>query len=79
MRNYKDLKVWGKAHLFTLTVYEVSKFFPKEEIYNFTNQLRRFASLIPANIAEGYGKNSQAEFAHYLNISLVQPTKLNIF
>jgi len=70
MQNYKDLKVWEKAHLFTLTVYEVSKPFPKEEIYSLTNQLRRAASSIPANIAEGCGKNSQSEFAHYLNIAL---------
>ncbi len=70
MQNYKDLKVWEKAHHFTLTVYEASKAFPKEEIYSLTNQLRRAASSIPANIAEGCGKNSQAEFAHYLNIAL---------
>lgn len=70
MQNYKDLKVWEKAHLFTLTVYEVTKGFPKEEIYSLTNQLRRAASSIPANIAEGCGKNSQPEFAHYLNIAL---------
>jgi len=70
MQNYKDLKVWEKAHLFTLSVYEVSIAFPKDEIYSLTNQLRRAASSIPANIAEGCGKNSQAEFAHYLNIAL---------
>ena len=70
MQNYKDLNVWEKAHHFTLTMYEVSKAFPKEEIYSLTNQLRRAASSILANIPEGCGKNSQAEFAHYLNISL---------
>ena len=70
MQNYKDLKVWEKAHHFTLSVYEVSKSFPKDELYSLTNQLRRSASSIPANIAEGCGKNTQPEFAHYLNISL---------
>jgi len=70
MQNYKDLKVWVKAHLFTLAVYEASRLFPKEEIYSLTNQLRRAASSIPANIAEGCGKNTQAEFAHFLNIAL---------
>jgi len=70
MQNYKDLKVWEKAHRFTLTVYEVVKLFPKEEIYSLTNQLRRSASSIPANIPEGCGKNSQPEFAHYLTIAL---------
>lgn len=69
MQNYKDLKVWEKAHQFTLEVYGVTKQFPKEEIYCLTNQLRRAASSIPANIAERCGKNSQAEFARFLNIS----------
>ena len=70
MQNYKDLKVWEKAHDFTLSVYEVTKQFPKEEIYSLTNQLRRAASSIPANIAEGCGKNSQPDFANFLNIAL---------
>lgn len=70
MQNYKDLKVWEKAHLFTLSVYEATRLFPKEELYSLTNQLRRAASSIPANIAEGCGKNSNLEFAHYLNIAL---------
>ena len=70
MQNYKDLKVWGKAHQFTPDVYEVTRLFPKEEMYILTNQLRRAASSIPANIAEGCVKNSPAEFAHFLNISL---------
>jgi len=70
MQNFKDLKVWEKAHLFTLRVYEASKIFPKDDIYSLTNQLRRAALSIPANIAEGCGKNSQVEFAHFLNIAL---------
>ncbi|MDQ6904774.1 MAG: four helix bundle protein [Bacteroidota bacterium] len=70
MQNYKDLKVWEKAHLFTLNIYESSKRFSKEKIYSLTNQLRRSVSSIPANIAEGCGKNSNLEFAHYLNIAL---------
>lgn len=70
MQNYKDLKVWEKAHQFTLMIYDASKNFPKEEIYGLTNQLRRAASSIPANIAEGCGKNSNVDFAKYLNISL---------
>ena len=70
MQNYKDLKVWEKAHLFTLNVYEGTKSFPKEEIYSLTNQVRRAASSIPANIAEGCGKNGKLELAHYLNIAL---------
>ena len=79
MQNYKDLKVWGKGHQFTLQVYETTKAFPKEEVYSLTNQLRRAASSIPANIAEGCGKNSQAEFAHFLNISLGSANEAEYF
>lgn len=70
MQNYKELIVWEKAHHFTLRVYEVSKFFPKDELYSLTNQLRKAAASVPANIAEGCEKNTQNEFAHYLNNSL---------
>jgi len=70
MQNYKDLKVWLKAHQFTLSVYVESKSYPKEEIYSLTSQLRRAAYSMPANIAEGCGKNTQMDFAKYLNIAL---------
>jgi four helix bundle protein len=70
MQNYKDLKAWEKAHSFTLKIYESTKSFPKEEIYSLTNQIRRAASSIPANIAEGCGKNTKLELAHFLNIAL---------
>ena len=70
MQNYKDLKVWEKSHQFTLSVYEFSKAFPREEIYSLTNQLHRAASSIPANIAEGCGKKTQLDFANFLNIAL---------
>ena len=70
MQNYKELKVWEKSHLFTLNVYQETKSFPKEELYSLTNQLRRSASSVPANIAEGCGKKTNLELAHYLNIAL---------
>ncbi len=79
MQNYKDLKVWEKAHLFTLNVYEATKLFLKEELYNLTNQLRRSASSIPANVVEGCGKNTNAEFAHFLNIALGSANEAEYF
>ena len=79
MQNYKDLKVWQKAHTLTLKVYEQSKIFPKDEIYSLTNQLRRSASSVPANIAEGCGKNSQTDLARYLNISLGSANETEYF
>jgi four helix bundle protein len=79
MQNYKELKVWKKSHLFTLKVYEVTKSFPKEELYSLTNQLRRACSSIPANIAEGCGKNSNNELAHFLNIALGSSNEAEYF
>jgi four helix bundle protein len=79
MQNYKDLKVWEKAHQFTLGVYRVSKSFPKEEIYGLTSQLRRAASSIAANIAEGCGKNTKNDFANFLNISLGSSNEAEYF
>lgn len=66
MQNYKELKVWAKAHEVTLNIYKISKSFPKDEIYSLTNQLRRASASIPANIAEGCGKNTQHDFANFL-------------
>ena len=79
MQNYNDLKVWAKEHALTLNVYGVTKTFPKYELYSLTNQLRRASSSIPANIAEGCGKNSQSEFAHFLNISLGSANERDYF
>ncbi|MGC4037468.1 MAG: four helix bundle protein [Chitinophagaceae bacterium] len=79
MQNYKELKVWAKAHAFTLKVYEITKSFPKDELYSLTNQVRRASSSIPANIAEGCGKNSQGELAHFLNISLGSANEAEYF
>ena len=79
MQNYKDLKIWDKGHDFTLRVYEVTRKFPKEELYSLTSQLRRVSYSIPSNIAEGCGKKSQLEFAHFLNISLGSANEAEYF
>ncbi len=79
MQNYKELKVWQKSHSFTLKVYEITKLFPKAELYSLTNQLRRACSSVPANIAEGCGKNSNNELAHFLNITLGSANEAEYF
>ncbi|MCX2582948.1 four helix bundle protein [Pedobacter sp. MR22-3] len=79
MQNFKDLKVWDKAHQLTLSIYKISASFPKEEVYSLTNQLRRASASIPANIAEGCGKNSQADLANFLNISLGSANETEYF
>lgn len=70
MQNYKSLKVWQDAHRLTLGVYQKSKSFPKEEIYGLTSQIRRACISIPNNITEGCGRNTNLDFAHFLQISL---------
>lgn len=79
MQNYKELKVWNKAHQFTLKVYVVTINFPKEELYSLTNQLRRSAYSIPSNIAEGCGRKTQLDFANFLNIALGSANEVEYF
>ncbi len=70
MKSFKELKVWCKSHELTLEIYQASKVFPDEERYGLTSQIRRSAASVPANIAEGCGKNGDPEFARYLQISM---------
>jgi four helix bundle protein len=69
MENFKNLKVWTKAHGLTLTVYEATRCFPKEEIYGLTSQIRRAAASIGANIAEGCGRRSDPEMKRFIQIA----------
>jgi len=66
MKDFRDLKVWHKAHELTLAVYKATGDFPKEELYGLTSQIRRCSVSIAANIAEGCGKCGGAEFNRYL-------------
>ncbi|HMN23861.1 MAG: four helix bundle protein [Ignavibacteriaceae bacterium] len=68
-QSFTELIVWQKAHRFVLTVYEITKGFPKEEIYGLSSQFRRAAVSIPANIAEGYRKRSKKDKVKYFNIA----------
>jgi four helix bundle protein len=69
MKNFKELKVWQRSHRLTLSVYKLTKTFPKEELYGLVSQMRRACVSIAANIAEGCGKNSDADFGRYLSIA----------
>ena len=68
-KNFEDLIVWQKAHSFVLTIYSCSASFPKHEIFGLTSQLRRAAVSIPANIAEGFKKNTIKDKCRYYNIA----------
>ena len=70
MQDFRNLKVWQKAHALTLAVYQVSTRFPGEERFGLTIQLRRTASSIPMNLAEGCGRENDAEFRKSLAIAM---------
>ena len=68
--DHKELDVWNVSVDFVVQVYEVTKNFPKDELYGLTNQIRRAVVSIPSNIAEGAGRNSRKEFAQFLHIAM---------
>lgn len=69
MEMYKKLIVWQKAMELVRVVYRLSKSFPPDERYALTDQLRRAAVSIPSNIAEGCGRASKKDYAHFLSIA----------
>jgi len=69
MEDFKDLVVWAKAHQLTLCVYQQTRTFPREEMFGLTSQVRRASASIGANIAEGCGRRSDAEFKRFLQIA----------
>lgn len=69
MKDFRKLTVWEKSHQLTLAIYEMTKAFPREELFGLTSQLRRACSSIPANIAEGCGKSTDSDFARFLQIA----------
>jgi len=75
--DFKSLKVWQKAHRLALGVYAASATFPKDELYGLTSQIRRCSVSIPANIAEGCGRNGDAELARFANIALGSASELD--
>ena len=70
MRDFRKYEVWQLSHQLTLNVYKISRNFPKEEIFGLTSQIRRSFASIGYNISEGSGRNSDKEFANFVNIAL---------
>ena len=70
MKDFRQLKVWEKAHQLALQVYKTTVNFPREELYGLTSQIRRSSMSIPTNIAEGCGRHTDAEFARFLQIAM---------
>jgi four helix bundle protein len=69
LKSYRELIVWQKAMDLVEMIYQVTKGFPKEELYGLTAQIRRAAVSVPSNIAEGQGRNSTKEFRNHLSMA----------
>jgi four helix bundle protein len=69
MRDFRDLKVWQKAHSFVLDVYRHTKSFPSDKRFGLTAHIRKSVTSIPSNIAEGCGRKGEREFARFLGIA----------
>lgn len=67
---FENLMVWQKSHEQSLRIYNLTKEFPKEELFCVTNQIRRSAISIENNIAEGFGRRTKKDFANFIHISL---------
>ena len=66
MKSFKELEVWQVARAFVADVYRLLKTFPEEEKFALCDQIRRAVVSIPSNIAEGFGRDSHKDFAHFL-------------
>jgi four helix bundle protein len=76
VKDFRDLKLWHKAHQLTLAVYRLTTTFPRDERYGLTTQLRRSSSSIAANLAEGCGRNGDAELARFCAIAMGSASEL---
>lgn len=76
MRNFLDLEVWKQSHQLVLTIYKSTRDFPEEEKYGLIAQMRRSASSIPMNIAEGCGRGSDKELKRFCDIAMGSASEL---
>jgi four helix bundle protein len=79
MQDFKQLKVWQKSHSLVVRIYGATSPFPEYERYGITNQMRRAASSIPANIAEGCARGSRTEFRQFLYVAAGSASELEYF
>lgn len=79
MQDFKKLKVWERSHNLALRVYAATSHFPKAELYGLTSQIRRSSVSIPANIAEGSGRNSAPDFSRFVFIAFGSASELEYY
>ncbi|MBN1451011.1 MAG: four helix bundle protein [Anaerolineales bacterium] len=76
MKDFRTLKVWEKSHVLVLVIYKETQSFPKNELYGITSQIQRAAVSVPTNLAEGCGKDSDAELGRYFKIAMGSSSEL---
>lgn len=76
MQDFRNLKVWKRAHQVVLDVYRCTASFPAEERYGLTSQVRRSAVSVSSNIAEGCGRGSDADFARFAQMAMGSASEL---
>jgi four helix bundle protein len=76
VRDFRSIGAWQKGHILVLAIYKATQNFPNAELYGLISQIRRAAASIPANIAEGCGKESEAELARYMQNSMGSASEL---
>lgn len=76
MQDYRKLKVWERAHALVLRVCHETQAFPKDEAYGLTAQVRRSASSIPSNVAEGCDRDTQPDLLRFLRIAMGSANEL---
>ncbi len=69
MKTHKELNVWKDSIELVVEIYEITKHFPREEMYGLTSQIRRAGVSVPANISEGAARNYTKEFIRFLRIA----------
>jgi four helix bundle protein len=69
INSYRDLRVWQDAMTLAESCYRLTRQFPREELFGLTSQIKRAAGSIPANIAEGHGRENTGSFVQHLRIS----------
>jgi four helix bundle protein len=76
MKNFRDLQIWCRSHGLALEIYRITREFPKSELYGLVSQMRRSSSSIPTNIAEGCGRNTERDFARFLDNAMGSASEL---
>jgi four helix bundle protein len=69
IHSYRDLRVWQEAMNLAEACYQNTRLFPQAELYGMTSQIRRAAASVPANIAEGHGRENRGDYIQFLRIS----------